>query len=258
MRLIVKFFLIIYLFFSFNTANLNATTLENNQLTLAIAGELNSFFYSWMGLIFQEALQRMDFKLNIEYYPAKRCTYLSTNGDIDGELVRAYSYGELNQSLIRVEVPFGIIRIAAYAADSSIEVKRWEDFVSMKYFVDYRRGIATAAYSLATVVKKDRLFVVDKTSQGVAKLLSGRSDIFVDIEEAMFQHLATMNVKERSKIKKLCILKTETIHAYLHKKNKNIVPILQNVLNEMKEEGIFESYKETALDIFMQGALKPY
>ena len=244
--------------FSFNITNLNANSLQDNQLKLAIAGELNSFFYNWTGLIFQEALQRMDYKLKIEYFPAKRCTYLSTNGDIDGELVRAYSYGELYKNLIRVEIPFGIIRIAAYATKPSVELKKWEDFVSRNYYVDYRRGIAKAAYSLANVVNKDRLFAIDKTSQGVTKLFSGRSDIFVDIEESMFQHLATMDVKDRSKIRKLCILETETIHAYLHEKNKELVPALQNLLNEMRDEGIFESYKEKALELFLQGALKPY
>ena len=49
-----------------------------------------------------------------------------------------------------------------------------------------------------------------------------------------------------SKLRVAGVMDKFTAHAFLHKKHKALVPQLSNILKEMKKEGLFEKYRETA------------
>lgn len=218
------------------------STLKGKKMIMVFTRPKHDCFGKWVYLIFTEAFKRMGMELVFENYPAKRCSYLADEGMVDGELGRVYSYNAAHPNLVRIEEHITSIRWAAYSIDPTIQLDDWKNFKGTDYKVEYRRGLTVAELKLSEVVKKENLSVVERIPQGLKKLLKGRTDIYVDVEETVTQYLITEEF-EHSKIRKVGLLEEETLHAFLHKKNKSYASKLSDVLKKMKQEGLFEKYK---------------
>ncbi len=44
----------------------------------------------------------------------------------------------------------------------------------------------------------------------------------------------------------ICVMEDKKVHAYLHKKNRELVPKFSAVLKEMKDDGMIEEYRNIA------------
>ena len=97
----------------------------------------------WLNLIFTEAFKRMGMELVYRHYPAKRCSYLSDKGQVDGELWRVRHYNEGHPDMVRVEEPHGVLRFSAFATDPNIQLDGWDSLKDTAYRVECRRGIRT-------------------------------------------------------------------------------------------------------------------
>lgn len=207
----------------------------------------------WLILIYTEALRRMDIEFVLELVPAKRASLYCDTGQVDGDLSRVYSYSERHPNLIRVEEHNVLVKFSAFTTDSRIVLKGWKSLREKEYHVEYRRGISQCEIALPRVVPPERLSDVTAVHQGIQKLLLGRTDVYVGVTDYVMKYLSSDEFKQISQGRAVFhagLMGQITGHAHLHKKHRALVPQLSAILGKMKEEGLFDVYREqTGIDL---------
>ena len=236
------YFFILTVFFSVGIIQSTVQTCSaTEKLIMASTRMENSSDGKALKLIFTEAFKRMDKELVYSYYPLKRGSVMSDIGEIDGEIGRLYDYNRKHPNLIRVEEPIISIRLSAFANDPDIKLKGWESLIGTGYRVEYVMGSQICAEKLPNVVDKDKLSFVRNWSLGFNKLVAGRTDIFIVPERTVINALKTDEYKNID-IHIAGVMEEQTVHAFLYKKHKALVPKLSMILKDMKQEGLFEKY----------------
>jgi hypothetical protein len=203
----------------------------------------------WFIKIYTEALSRMNITLFYRVLPPKRASLYSDQGMLDGELSRVYDYNNEFKNLIRVEEHHLLSVFSAFGTDPTITLNGWQSLKNTNYYVDYRRGIKKCAENLTAIIPSKRLSETHSIQSGVVKLLAGRTDIFIDSEDGVFDYLKTEELQRMSRergidIYKVGIMETVTSHFWLHKKHRDLAPRLSVILSDMKREGLFDLYLE--------------
>jgi len=203
----------------------------------------------WFLKIYTEALSRMGISLDYRVLPPKRASIYSDQGVLDGELSRVFDYNTEHTNLVRVEEHHLYSVFSAFAADPTITLNGWESLHSTNYKVDYRRGIKKCSEKLSAIVPPELLSETSSIQAGVRRLLTGRTDIYIEPEDGVFDYLKSDELQKIKKgdeptIHKVGIMETVTSHFWLHKKHQDLVPRISGILRDMKEEGLFELYLE--------------
>ena len=207
-----------------------------------------NFLGKWLYLSYTEAFKRLGLKLVYEHYPSKRCMYLSDAGKVDGELGRIYNYNEAHPNLMRVEESSFSVKIAAFAADASIKLNGWESLRGTDYKVRYVLGIKISEDNLPKVVSSKNLYFTFDAYSGINALISGHTDLYVDEEMSTVSVLKRTKEFKNAEVQIAGVMEEVFLHAFLHKKNADLVPKLSTVLYEMKLEGLIEKYRAIALE----------
>ncbi|MCP4117596.1 MAG: hypothetical protein GY737_19805 [Desulfobacteraceae bacterium] len=118
-------------------------------------------------------------------YPVKRGAYLANQGEVDGEPGRVADFNTMYPNLIRVDEPLWTVRFAAYAVDEKMGFHDCESLRNRNLRVNYRRGVIKCKEMLSRVVKPGMLEAVNGDSQGLRKLLKGRTDVYVGLESVI-------------------------------------------------------------------------
>ena len=216
-----------------------------NEIKLGTHKPLESPAGIFLDLVYSEAFKRLGMNFVYQTFPAKRSTLLSDVGKLDGELSRIYSYNEVHPNVIRVEEPHWTSGFIAIATDSSIKLNGWGSLKNTDYKVLYMRGIKGCETNLPKVVRPENLEVVTHTSHGFRMLLKGRADIHIGSEMDMLSLLESKEFKH-SALRIVGVMETFTGHAFLHNRHQELVPILAAVLKKMKQEGRFETYRNSS------------
>ena len=201
----------------------------------------------WFLRIYTEALSRMDITLRYQVLPPKRASIYSDEGRLDGELSRVYDYNTKHPNLIRVEEHHLISVFSAFSADPTIKLNGWKSLKNTNYNVEYRRGIKKVIEELTKVVSSERLSETNSIPNGIGKLLMGRTDIYIEPEDGVFDYFNTeefqrINRNTGVSAHKVGVMETITSHFWLHKKHRELAPQLSVILRDMKNEGLFELY----------------
>ncbi|MDM8552201.1 hypothetical protein QUF72_19100 [Desulfobacterales bacterium HSG2] len=225
-----------------NDSGISAT---ENQIVLVTQKHQESPAGKFLDMVYTEAFKRLGMMFVYKQYPAKRASFMSDSGKADGELSRIHSYNEVHPNVIRVGEPHWTSGFIAVAADPSVQLDGWESLKKTDYRVNYRRGIKGCEVNLPKVVRPERLEKLDKVSRGYKKLLAARADIFIGSEMDMVSVLKSDEFGN-SDLRIAGVMERFTGHAFLHKKHRELVPKLSDVLKEMKKGGLFEKYRNTA------------
>ena len=135
------------------------------------------------------------------------------------------------------------LRFSAFSTNPSIELNGWESLKGKGYNVEYIRGTNICDIHLPKVVESDKLSEISYPSQGLNKLLSGRTDVFIAEENTVLEALESDEFKG-SGIKIVGRMADVNLHAFLHKKHKDLVPKVSSTIKEIKDEALFiESYE---------------
>ncbi len=245
----IKIKFIVILVFILSTPSLTLTDDKSfsKQLRFVYTRPREHIVTQWLVLIYTEAFERMGIEFIFEEVPPKRASMYSDEGKVDGELGRIYAYGDAHPNLIRVDEHHAVVTFSAFAIDNEIKLVGWDSLKNKDYYVDYRLGIKKSETQLPKVVMAKRLSSVVKINTGIKKLLAGRTDIYVDVEDYVLKFLNSDEYKVMSKGKKITragIMEQTTGHIFLHKKHRELVPRLSSILKDMKEEGLFEIYRD--------------
>lgn len=195
--------------------------------------------------VYTEAFRRLGYKFVFLDVPAMRASEYSNNGRVDGELARIYSYGDTYRNLIRVEEPHFTSRYYAYAATDQISLQSLESLRNSDYRVDCRRGVLFCRESVLKVLPENHLTEVNSVKQAVQRLLNGWNDVYIANTRTIQPFLESDEYRKLSHERKLFrvgLMGEVSSHAYLHKKHANLVVPLNDVLLQMKSEGIFQKF----------------
>ncbi len=231
----------------------SADTNAPSQLTFVYTRPKDHPVTQWLILIYTEALKRMNIEFVFIEVPPRRASAYSNAGRVDGELGRVYNYNTRFPNLIRVEEHNHFVTFLAFATDPAIALDRWESLKDTNYRVEYRRGLKKAAEQLPLVVPSNRLSSVDTLEQAIRKLLSGRTDVFIDVGDMVLNYLSSqafqdvcqeMGQEKGKRIHPVGLMEQTTGHAWLHERHRELAPRLAAVLREMKAEGLFAVYRD--------------
>lgn len=188
--------------------------------------------------ILEEIYKRADIPLEFVVMPTQRSLVQSSNGLIDGELVRIHSVGDLYPTLIRVPTPFTFFESTAFSIIPDVPQEQGWDALT-DYRVGMVRGMKHAEIGLRHI---ERVEEVNITQQLFDMLKFGRFDVVVTskvsglffIKEFDLQPLYTLEPA----------LQKHDLYHYLHEKNKQYIPALDKTIQTMKESGELIRLKE--------------
>ena len=208
-----------------------------------LAGK-STLYGKWQERVYTEAFRRMGYDFECKRLPAARSSQMSDSGAVDGEIQRVPGYGKAHPNLIRVEEYGHTIYWVAMALKPGIFIEQWSSLKDTPYRVAYRRGILLSKKNLSNVVTPDKLSVSDTITSALKMLQTERIDLFVGVKYLAEEAIGSNPDFKNAGFYVAGTLAKVNLHAYLHKKHANLVPILSKTLKEMKEEGLFKQYKE--------------
>jgi ABC-type amino acid transport substrate-binding protein len=221
----------------------SAPALKDNIFVMATFRTENDYLGKWWRLSYTEIFKRLGMKIEIRDYPKKRVSIEADAGNVDGECGRVLSYAAEHPNLIRVEESLLYSNFSAFTAQDSIPaLKGWDSLKGTDYRVEYQRGTVTCEDKLPKVVKKENLSVITEQIHALKKLVSGRTDLFVDEESGVLTLLQTPEFKD-SKIRSVGVMESFPIYPYLNKKHALLAPKMAEIIKAVKAEGLIEQYR---------------
>lgn len=202
----------------------------------------------WWTLIYTEVFARLGLKLEVKSYPLKRASTVADEGLVDGETIRVYAYANVHPNLIRVEESTIPLKLVAYTGKSAVSKRGgWESLKGTNFRAEYARGALISQTNLERVLKPEQISSITEAIQGLRKLASGRTDIYVDDETVVLPLLALPEFKSRITV--VGIMDETPLHLYMHKRHANLVPKLAEAIKTVKKEGLIDKYWNTAFGI---------
>lgn len=218
----------------------SATAQES--ITLAFYGHPDEApVYRWGELIYTEAFKRLGIKFAYQVLPPIRASLMANSGVVDGEIARIDSYGTDHPNLIRVEESVATEKILAIVKDPSHVIENWESLRGTTYKVEFFRGIAKTRQHLKGLVNPALLSESSNPLYSLNKLYYGRIDVFIGSELRLLPLLETPAVKQFD-LHVAGALDEVKVYPYLHKRHTSLAVKLEQVLRQMKSEGLFRKY----------------
>jgi len=214
-------------------------------VTLASPFAPDSFRGTWYRLLYTEAFRRLGKDFHYLELPLRRATLMARHSTIDGEAGRVGSYVFAATDIERVPVRLWTARFVAISHDPAIKVTDWKDLKSMTGMVDYRRGVWITEHRLKRIRSGETINAVTSPTQGLKRLLAGRSRLYVDVEQQVNRTLAQPRFRN-TPLYKAGVLASMPIYPYLVSRKRALVAPLTRVLRKMRSEGLFARYEAMA------------
>jgi len=182
-------------------------------------------------LIIPEIYKKIDIKVKITPLPGMRAQFMATSGKRDGEIMRIWTYGQENQTTIRVPTPYYYLETMGFIhKDSGIVINSKEDLA--KYKLVKVRGVK---HTNNISNGMPNVYNLNNTEAMMKFLAAGRCDIAL-----------TNTVDGMLAIKKNGLTNIVPIHKplaflnlyhYIHEDHKDLVPKVDAVIKKMKASG---------------------
>lgn len=184
-------------------------------------------------VIFKQA----GYHIKITPLPAKRAQHYSSSGILDGEVLRVYEFGEINESLIRVPTPISSVSTTAYTIKSrNIQISSIEDM--RNYKIAILRGVLNVEEITRDFDNIERLSSVEN----LLKFLdSGRSDIII---AGGLGAQSLIIKKGYTDIIPNYIIEELPLYIYLHKKHESYIAVIDEVIKSLEVNGELDKYKK--------------
>ncbi|AAN53814.1 hypothetical protein HRJ35_06055 [Shewanella oneidensis MR-1] len=205
----------------------------------------HSFHFKWAELIYTHALAQLGYRFSYELVPAIRASKMLESGKVGGEPGRIFSYGDKVSNVIRIEEPVIETQLIAFTSNPNIKITHWQSLTNTGYKVEYYRGILRAEQILNELIPETQLSESSSPITSFRKLLHDRIDIYIDSEISL-QILQQTPEFAGQKIQPIANLEPLTSYGYLHKRHNQLAEPLADQLKKMKQEGLFERYKQQA------------
>jgi len=195
-------------------------------------------FFPKLSAIYKEAFGRMGYGFKLISQPGERAMIDANQGIVDGEAARIMTIStERYANLIRVPHPILTVQDGAYAIDGSIKIEGWESLMGKPYRVGLLKGIKSIEQKLPLYVDKKHIVTLSGVEQGIKMLKAKRIDVFIistQVEDSAF-----MKSGVYKEVKCGGIVETKVLYPWLHKRHKQLLQPLADILSTMESEGRF-------------------
>lgn len=191
-------------------------------------------------LIIPEIYKKLGIYVTITPLPGKRAQFEASSGLKDGEIMRIWSYGTENRTVVRVPTAYYYLETTAFLKKgSNVVIKDKTDLG--KYNVAKVRGVKHTN-NITTGLKNVQN--VSNTKQLMELLQSNRVQVALTNTADGIHALNKLGYGNIIHLKKpLAVLK---LYHYLHGKNKKLVPKINNIIKKMKASGELKVIIENA------------
>lgn len=198
-------------------------------------------------LILPEIYKKLGKKITITPLPGKRAQKVAASGVKDGEVMRIFSYGIDNETLIRVPTPYYYLNTMAFTLkDSGIVINSIDDLKNYRLVkVMGVKHTDNITEGLSNVQE------VKNTEQMMGMILKGRADVALTSAidgKLVLKMLAITEITHSTK--PLVVL---ALYHYINKTHINLVAKVDAVINEMQENGemqlLIENSENKVLDL---------
>lgn len=185
-------------------------------------------------IVLAQIYKNVGLNIDISPLPGDRAQFVARSGNKDGEIMRIWTYGEENESLIRVPTSYYYLETMPFVIKGrKILIRKATDLGNYK--LAKVRGVKHT-----NNITKGLTDVYEMNStENIFKLLrSGRVDI------ALTNTLDGNLVSKRLGYDDIQPLATPLaklpLYHYIHKKNKHLVPIIDKEIKRLKISGVLE------------------
>lgn len=182
-------------------------------------------------IVLPKIYSKLGIDISIKPLPGKRAQYVASSGELDGEIMRIWTYGEENPDQIRVPTPYYYLEtMAFFLPEQNIEINDVSDL--HKYTIAKVSGVK---HTNNITKGLSRVFDVRNTSSLLDFLLFGRVQIALTNTidgDVRRQQLKYRHIKRLQKP-----LATLPLYHYIHKDHADLVPKVDAVIKQMKESG---------------------
>lgn len=200
----------------------------------------------FLKLVYTEAFERLGHGFELRYYPAARLTLLIEDGTLDGEMSRVSEYGDIHPELIRVGESHYVLEHVAVSAKPGIHVNGWDSLIGKPYTVLYKRGIVYWETELNRVLPRERVHAIDDVCRALELVGMKRFDMFVGAKVSLESRIHSTKLS-RFPLKYVGSFSETPLYAYMVKKHAAVAVRLAETLRDMKREGLFAEYVQSAI-----------
>ncbi|MDO6687294.1 MULTISPECIES: substrate-binding periplasmic protein [unclassified Agarivorans] len=189
-------------------------------------------FEQKVGIIVLDAVyKKLGLSIDVNSLPAKRAQSEASNGLLDGEVMRIWSYGERNSQLIRVPTPYYSLNTTAfYLTERDLAVATLSDLAQYKLVIV--RGVKHTADVTASFSEVEQLRNTDKLLEFVSR---GRAD--VALTNKMDGLIALERLKLNEQITSSAPLAVFPLYHYIHRREFHLVKKVDKVIQDMLKSG---------------------
>ncbi len=196
--------------------------------------------------VLTKVYQSIGIDIGVDPAPAKRAEQLASSGQTDGEILRVWSYGVDNPSVLRVPTPYYSLRTMAFVKKGSdVIINHLDDL--KKYKLIKVRGFK---HTDSITKGIDGVFVLDGSQQMMRFLDNERADIALTSFLSGELTLKRMDISDIVAYEKP--LAELPLYHYIHKNNADLVPIIDQKFKQIKANGelrrLFEIEEQKLID----------
>jgi len=197
--------------------------------------------------ILKAAYSKIGIPIEMVIMPGKRALKESSEGRADGEVHRIFKIGEVYPTLIRVPTPINYIEPSVFSKKYDFKVTGCSGLKD--YSIGIVRGVKHA--ELCTEGMSNVQVLFDSTK--MMELLDvERIDIAITARINGLWLTKKMNMKSVHPLSPP--LSRMSVYHYLHKKHKKLVPEIDKIFAEMKENGELETLREKSIETLLKSA----
>lgn len=194
--------------------------------------------------ILREAYTRLGIEIDIQHYPGERALYTANQGVVDGELVRVTNLHTTYPNLLMVPTSFMEIEIMAFTKQLSFPVEGWESL--RPYTIAFLRG-----FKLAEAQTEEMRVYETANDELTFQLLEAER-----VQVALGTRLGGVFFIKRMKLDEIAPLEpplaTIPMYHYLHNKHERLVPQIDEVLQQLIQEGIHQQIRQAVINEYLE------
>lgn len=205
-----------------------AATHPTNEVFISTFPFANDTLFVACRKVMEEAYRRIGVKLHVLYMPGERSLFLANLGKTDGDLCRSKGRPEKQyKNLFMVNPPIITVEIVAFST-RKLDIESWNDLSQL--VIGYERGVKVVEQNTQGM----KVELSNDEVAGYKKLKEGHSDVFVDDKPSglhVLKELGYLGIYVSPP------LNVDTLHHYVHIKNRFLVNQLNDVLTQMNNTG---------------------
>jgi polar amino acid transport system substrate-binding protein len=190
--------------------------------------------------VLQEAFRRIGLNVKIIMLPSERALINANEGIEDGNFARVEGIDKIYPNLIRVPEEITKFEFVAFSKKFKFQTTNWD---SLK---DYNVALITGWKILEANIVNTKSLVKVKNEDILFNLLNAdRVDIIVYDRrqgQAVIKRLGLKNINNLNPP-----LAVKSMYLYLHKKHKDLVPLVTGAIRSMKRDGTYQKIVKEAL-----------